>query len=139
MIRAVLDTNVLIASTRSRSPHSPNREILERWRLGQFSVLYSIDILHEYAEKLLAHGIPDALILEILRALRAAAEEVTIRFFHLPLYPADHDDIAFILCAANGGATHLVTYDGGFDALRGTADFAICAPLEFLRMVRQME
>lgn len=128
MIRAVLDTNVLIASTRSRSPHSPNREILERWRLGQFPVLSSIDL-----------GIPEGLILEILRAFRDAAEEVTIRFFHLPLYPADRDDIAFILCAANGGATHLVTYDGGFDALRGTADYAICAPLEFLRMVRQME
>jgi hypothetical protein len=37
----------------------------------------------------------------------------------LPHYPADADDIAFLLCAWNGLASHLVSYD--IHALPSTA------------------
>ena len=52
MLRAVHDTNVVLAARRSSHPTSPNREILERWLRGEYALLYSEDILAEYAEKL---------------------------------------------------------------------------------------
>ena len=37
-VRAVLDTNVVIAAQRSSGPASPNREILARWAAGDFTL-----------------------------------------------------------------------------------------------------
>ncbi len=45
MIRAVLDTNVVIASQRSPHPSSPNVEIINRWAAGEFDWLHTPDIL----------------------------------------------------------------------------------------------
>ena len=50
--RAVLDSNVLIAAQRSARPDSPNRELVDRWQADEYTLLYSLDTLHEYAEKL---------------------------------------------------------------------------------------
>ena len=49
---------------------------------------------------------------------------------------ADADDIVILLCAINGNATHLVTYDAGFEPFGGEFGFAVCEPLEFLRELR---
>lgn len=46
-IRAVLDTNVLIAAHLSRNLHSPTVELLQRWRAGEFIQFYSDDTLTE--------------------------------------------------------------------------------------------
>jgi hypothetical protein len=54
MIRAALDTNVVLASQRSVTPESPNIEIVRRWRSGEFTWLYTLDLVEEYAEKLAA-------------------------------------------------------------------------------------
>ena len=57
MTRAVIDTNVVLASQRSSSsPHSPNGEIMLRWEAEGFEWLLSQDIVEEYIEKLLEHG-----------------------------------------------------------------------------------
>ena len=64
--RSVLDTNVVLAGKRTAHPSSPNREIIERWLLGEFTLLYSLDLLLEYAEKLTEHGIPDSEIEDCL-------------------------------------------------------------------------
>ncbi len=53
-IRAVLDTNVVIAAFLSKNPSSPTVEIIARWRDDQFTLLYSDHIREEYVEKLLA-------------------------------------------------------------------------------------
>ena len=71
--RTVLDTNVVLAAERSREPANPNREIMARWRAGEFTLLYSADIALEYAEKLEAHGIPEADLRRFLRALAFSA------------------------------------------------------------------
>ena len=44
-VRAFLDTNVVIAAHRSAGAASPNREILARWQAGDFTLLYSEDVL----------------------------------------------------------------------------------------------
>ena len=136
MIRAVLDTNVVLAAQRASNPQSPNIEIFRRWAYGEFEALYSRDTLTEYAEKMLEHGMPEALVTAFIRAFQRAGHQVTIRFFHLRNYPNDPDDIAFVLCAVNGGASHLVTYDSDYESVIGRYDFHVCSPLEFLGEVR---
>lgn len=136
--RAVLDSNVLVAATRSADPHSPNRELIERWQADEFRLLYSRDTLLEYAEKLWELSLNRTDAVGFIALISALGEAVEIEFFHLPRYPADADDIAFLLCAWNGLASHLVSYDRHLLDLSVTyeADFAICRPLEFLAALR---
>ena len=111
MIRAVLDTTVAVAAGKSRSPASPNREIIERWLRGEFTLLVSKDIAAEYAVKLSERGVEPPAILDFLRHIALLAEVVEIKFYHFRHYPIDENDIAFLLCAMNGGGTHLVSHD----------------------------
>lgn len=136
--RAVADSNVIVAAQRSTHTQSPNRELIERWRLREFDFLYSPDTLGEYAEKLLALGVARAKLVAFLALVIALGEEVEIRFFHLPRYPHDPDDIAFLLCGWNGLASHLVSYDTDLLALEEDyrSHFHICRPLGFLADLR---
>lgn len=141
MLRAVLDTNVLLASQKSKGERSPNAEILLRSRAGDFTLLCSDDMLLEYVEKLVAHDIPDPQIVELVRYFQSIAEWITIRYFHFRHYPVDTDDIMFLLCALNGTASHLVTYDTHLRDLRGFYEelFRICSPTDFLSEVRKTQ
>ena len=58
--------------------------------------------------------------------------------FHFRHYPVDGDDVMFLLCAMNGTASHLVSYDRHLLALRTfyEDELLICEPLEFLRALR---
>ena len=136
MPRAVLDTNVVLAAYRTTHPSSPNLEVVERWLRGEFTLLYSDDVLMEYARKLLEHGHPRDVVTAYLTRVRALGVWVAIQFYHLRRYTADADDIGILLCAINGNATHLVTYDAGFEPFSGEFGFAVCEPLEFLRELR---
>ena len=134
--RAVVDTNVVVAAHRSTAPDSPNREVLSRWRPGEFVLLYSDDVLLEYIRKLVEHGADRATIRQLIRSVLREGGRVAIRFYHLRRYPADADDIGILLCALNGRATHLVSYDGGFEPFIGEFALTICEPLAFLRELR---
>lgn len=48
--------------------------------------------------------------------------------------------IAFLLCAINGAASHLVSYDEHLLSLRHayTAEFSICQPIDFLADLRRV-
>ncbi len=139
--RAILDTNVVLAGKRSTGENSPNREILKRWRRREFVFLYSMDVLAEYAEKLLDRGIPASEVETFLQAMARHGEMVSIGFFHFRHYPVDEDDVMFLLCAANGQASHLVSYDEHLLSLRPfyTGEFEICRPLEFIAACRDHE
>ena len=128
MMRLVLDTNVVIASQQSPNEQSPNRELLTRWVAGEFVWLYSQDTLREYTRKLLEKGIAEEKIRALLSRLMIAGESVYIAFFHERNYPEDPDDIAFLLCAINGKADYLVTYDRHLTKLNNQFDFEICGP-----------
>jgi len=138
-LRAVTDTNVLLAARRSSHPTSPNVEIFDRWERGEFAFLYSLDTLAEYAEKLLHHGIPAVEVESFIHLLALHGEIVPVVFFHFRHYPVDPDDVMFLLCATNGGATHLVSYDNHLLSLRPfySGEVAICEPLEFLAACRK--
>ena len=136
-LRAVLDTNIILAAQHSRSAESPNREILARFSAGEFTGLYSDDVIDEYLRKLTEHGIKEITIIELLSAFVALGERVFIEFFHLRHYPVDADDIMFVLCALNGTASHLVSYDPHLKEAGSFYDeFRTCEPLEFLENLR---
>lgn len=139
MLRAVPDTNVVLSSQRSTHPGSPNREIFERWLKGEFTLLYTEDMLAEFAEKMIEHEIPETDIIQFLAAIRRLGENVFVAAFHTRPYPADEDDIAFLLCAINGAASHLVTYDEDLLSLRSAylSEFSICRPIDFLADLRR--
>lgn len=134
MIRAVVDTNVVLASQMSGGPQSPNVELVARWTAGEFVWLVTRDILEEYAEKLTALGVATPKARSLLANLAFAGEHVSIKFFHLRRYPADSDDTAFLLAALNGNASRLVTYDRHlFEVAVFYPEFVTCKPLVFLR------
>ncbi len=107
------------------------------WRAGRFVLLVTLDLVAEYAEKLLELGKPKAEVEALAADLLTMGETVPIRFFHLRHYPADADDIAFVLCALNGAATHLVTYDAHLlNAGCFYPEFVTCEPVAFLAELR---
>jgi predicted nucleic acid-binding protein len=137
MLRAVLDTNVVLAARGASNPGSPNREIMAQWRAGRFVLLLTLDMVAEYVEKLLEMGKPESEVEVFAADLLTMGETVAIRFFHLRHYPADADDIAFVLCALNGAATHLVTYDAHLlNAGCFYLEFVTCEPVPFLAQLR---
>jgi len=133
MLRAVLDTNVVLAADRASNPLSPNKEIVNRWANGEFIWLVTDDIAGEYAEKLLEKGNTPTEVEAFITGLLLLADRVQIRFFHFRHYPVDSDDTIFLLCAINGAATHLVSYDQHlWDVGVFYDEFVTCRPTGFL-------
>ena len=135
MFRTVPDTNVILAA-HNASPTSPNKEYFDRWEREEFAVLYCDDMLREYIKKLLERNVPRPLIRKFIVELMELGERVELAFFHCPHYPTDEDDIPFFLCAVNGNATHLISYDPHLHALNGAYSFKICKTLAFLFELR---
>ena len=137
-LRAVLDTNVPIAAHLSRSPRSPTVELLERWRRGQFTQLYSDDMLVELIEKFQTRRIAPDTSDRYLADLIALGEHVIVTLEQVPnVIEADPDDNAILACAFVGRATHIVTYDPHFDVLGGAYEgIPILDGLHFLYTVR---
>lgn len=136
-LRSVPDTNVLLAAKLSKGASSPNSEYLDRWEKREFTLLYSPDTYLEYVEKFIEKGLPEGVIKSFLRALMELGVEVFVEHYHLPAYPVDIDDVAFVLCAVNGNASHLVTYDRHLFEVSRYYSFKVCETIEFLRDLRQ--
>jgi len=135
--KVVPDTNVFVAAEKSRHTASPNREFVSRWKNNEFEVLYSEDTLLEYISKLREKGIAETTVTKLIQALFELARKIGIEFYHLPYYPIDSDDIAFLLCAENGQATHIVSYDSDLKAIDHLYSFKVCNTLEFLTELRK--
>ncbi len=134
-MRAVLDTNVIIAAFLSSNVRGSGQQLLSLWRSQEFCFLYSRDTLLEYAEVLLRKGVPCEKVHTFLRELHRQGEAVSILFFHLPVYPTDSDDIAFLLCALNGQADFLVSYDRHLLDIADDYRLRIVPPPAFLRAI----
>ena len=81
------------------------------WEEDSFDLLYSDDTLFEYIETLIDHRISEPIIEEFLNIIEVLGIRIDIKFIYLPVFSRDPDDIPFLLCAHNGNATHLITYD----------------------------
>jgi len=134
--QVVLDTNVIVSSELSKRADSPNKELIERWMNHEFNILFSYDMKIEYAIKLTEKGIPKEKIISLLADLTRLGTNVFIKYYHLPYYPEDEDDICFLLCAENGNATHIVSYDKHLLVLNGKYNFEILVITAFLKELR---
>lgn len=139
IFRVVPDTNVIISAELSKKQKSSNRDFMEHWLKKEFIVLFSDDTLIEYAIKLRDKDIPDQKIVEFLANLFILGNKVKITSYHLEYYPDDEDDICFVLCAENGDATHLVSYDKHLLILEGKFKFKILSIVPFLQELRSMQ
>ena len=136
MIRAVLDTNIIVGRFLSRKAGSPNVEIVDRLEQGEFTTLISEDIVIEYLDLLDRKNVPVSDRDDFIRSFLVLSEFVEILFFHLEHYPSDPDDVCFLLCALNGKASHLVSNDKHLLELEGVYDLKICKTIPFLEDLR---
>lgn len=139
MIKAVLDTNVVIAAHLSNNPGSPTREIIDRWRAEEFIQVYSAETLTELTEKLWEKGVALDLIEKYTADLVRLGKFVRLDPKDIKrVILDDPDDDVVIACAVKGGADYLVTYDPHFDVLGGEyKGVRIVNALEFLEALRR--
>ena len=137
--RVVFDSNVFVAASLSKNPKSPNKELLLRWKQGEFSLLVSESIYKELIEKLILKGTDRVLILQLVTDLIALAEWIDVEPGKIKiLITDDPEDNHVIACAIQGNADYLVTYDPDFSVLGNVYEgVKIIEPLAFLSMLRR--
>lgn len=138
ILKTVPDTNVIIAGQKAKNIDSPNKDYFDLFINGEIDLLYSQDTLAEYIEKLYQKNVADDLIDQFLIAIIEIGKNVTIDAFHLIKYPQEFDDFAFLLCAVNGNATHLISYDSDLLDLKTYYSFQICSTLDLLHEFRKV-
>ncbi len=117
-LRAVFDTNVVIATLLSRNPRSPLVELMQRWRQNEFVLLYCEDLLAAYREKVAVKRVEVNKARRFFEGLVSTGTLVEIIPADvIPRVRVDPDDDVVLACAIVGRATHLVTYDPHLHAL----------------------
>lgn len=137
-IRAVLDTNVFVSAALSKNPSSPTREVIERWKRGEFVLLICTELAEEIAEKLLDYRIDADLISALVERLARLAEWVNVPVEKIEALLSDPDDNVVVACAVKGAANYLVTYDPHFDSLKGKyRGVKVLKAIPFLEVLRK--
>jgi putative PIN family toxin of toxin-antitoxin system len=135
MIKAVLDTNVLVAGLRSRNGAS--NQVIAATAKKRFVPILSIPLFFEYLDVLTRPGMVP---LSSKRAEEFCLSFVTISqlqeiyFLWRPLLPDPKDDMVLEVAVA-GGVSHIVTFNLG--DFRPAAAFGIQAtnPATFLSIL----
>lgn len=140
MIRAVLDTNILVSALRSKNGAS--YEILSRLVKKEFELIIGNTVLAEYDEVLKrecpAFGIPVAIVDRFLDTLCASSTFYQTSSYWKPALP-DPDDEAFAQLALEAKVGYLVTCNqrhfpsGRLPALR------VVSPKEFLQALKSLK
>lgn len=136
MIRAVIDTNVLVAALRSSSGAS--HQIILAADRGDFQMALSVPLLAEYDDvsSRPASGItiPASAVDAIICRLAQTAYKQQIYILWRPILPDPKDDMVLEVAIA-AGATHIVTFN--YKDLRLAADFGITvlSPAAFIRLL----
>lgn len=136
--RAVFDTNVFVSSSLSKNANSPTRELLQRWKNNEFTLIICDQIAKELLEKLYQRGVSQNTINEQIDALSSAAEWVVVPEEKIEDLLSDPDDNVVVACAVEGKANYLVTYDPHFDSLKGNyKGIKIVKAIPFLEVLRE--
>jgi putative PIN family toxin of toxin-antitoxin system len=140
IIRVVLDTNVLVAASRSRSGAS--FALLLALRNGQFSALASIPLMLEYEavlkrpEQLAASGRNAAMTDAFLDALSLFIEPVHLHYLWRPQLRDPADEMV-LETALNGRAEALVTLNIADFVPAGHFQLPVLTPGTFLHRLRE--
>ena len=137
MLRAVLDTNVLLSALRSR--HGASQELLRLLRARRWKLVLSNTVLTEYEEVLKREAASVGLALpeidRFLDALCLLAEQCHPSGGWVPLL-ADPDDEAFAHLAAELRTDALTTFNVRHFIPARDRGIPVMTPAEFLAMLR---
>lgn len=137
-LRAVFDTNVFVSASLSKNTNSPTRELLERWKREEFTLVICNQIAKEMIEKLSERGVALEIINEQVSALAQVAEWVIVPDEKIEDLLSDPDDNVVVACAVEGSANYLITYDPHFDTLHGEyRGVRIVKAIPFLEVLRR--
>ena len=136
MIRAVLDTNVLLASLLSR--RGAAFEIMERLRRGEWRLVLSNHLLLEYEEVLKRNaavlGLTLAEVDLYLNSICQAADCFALAAPQPPRLP-DPDDEPLLRLAEASGARLITTHNLRHVRAAAAHGITVLPPREFLRML----
>lgn len=136
MIRAVIDTNVLIAALRSSSGAS--HQILIAADRGDFQMALSVPLLAEYddvsSRPEIGISIPAAAVDTIIRRLAQVAHHQQIYFLWRPILPDPKDDMVLEVAIASG-ATHIVTFNHKDLHMASQFGITVLRPAEFIHLL----
>ena len=135
-VRAVLDTNVLVAFllTRGRTIST----ILDGWERDNFDLLTSPALIAEVSRTLEKPKLRQRIRPEAAQALLEALEEdaiLTPGDLELPGVTPDPDDDAVVSCAIEGDADYIVSRDAHLLGLGEYEGVHIVEPIEFVRVL----
>jgi putative PIN family toxin of toxin-antitoxin system len=136
VIRAVIDTNVLIAALRSSSGAS--HQILLAADRGDFEVALSVPLLAEYddvsARQDVGITIPSASVDAIIGRIAQIAHKQQIYYLWRAILPDPKDDMVLELGIA-AGASHIVTFNRRDFRPASEFGISVVAPSDFLALL----
>lgn len=145
LVRAVLDTNVLVSAT--LSPSGPSSRIFALFRRGRFELVISPALLDEYLDVLLRPrmrlltGMTVRQAVQLVVNIRRRAHVVGGLYADIDMVPTDPKDNPVLAGALEGDAEYVVTQDKrDLLALKdhhvaGHRTIHIVTPASFLRNV----
>ena len=130
MIRAVIDTNVLISALFwGGAP----RRVVDLAASGRFRALTSLELLAELEDVLAEDfGVPQERLDLIVRDVLSYAEVVTVTEEAVPVIVRDLSDVKVIACALAGHADRIITGDTDLLAVSEVDDVRIVTVRGFL-------
>jgi putative PIN family toxin of toxin-antitoxin system len=140
MIRAVLDTNVLLAAL--RSSNGASHDILSRFAKREFAMVIGNTVLSEYDEVLKrkgpSFGLTNATVDRFLDAICAGAEPYRTSAYWKPFLP-DPDDEAFAQLALEAKVGYLVTHNRRHFPASQLPACRVVSPGEFLHHLQSIK
>lgn len=136
MIRAVIDTNVLVAALRSSTGAS--HEILLAADQGDFEVALSVPLLAEYDD--VCHRpesgipIPPTAVDAVINRIAQISRQQAIHYLWRGVLPDPKDDMVLEVAVA-AGATHIVTFNRKHLKQASEFGIAVVKPSEFLNLI----
>jgi putative PIN family toxin of toxin-antitoxin system len=133
VIRAVIDTNVLVAALRSSTGAS--HEILLAADRGDFEVALSVPLLAEYDD--VCHRpnsgipIPAWAVDDLIHRIAQISRQQTIHYLWRGILPDPKDDMVLEVAVA-AGVSHIITFNHRHLKQASEFGIAVVTPSEFL-------
>lgn len=133
-LKAVLDTNIFVASF--RSSRGASSEIVRLWiEEDAFQLIISDPILAEVLEILVEKNAPEIELQNLVEALKEHAN-ITDNTYVVYAITKDPDDNIFLAAALEGRADYIVSLDRHVLSLKHYHRIQIVRPKDFLQVLR---